>query len=235
MEIRRVLGLHHSDWIALAEDLKSETLIYLMRQVHHSDKDLFGRLLAELDKRIARIGRRWAQDFDPTTTEEILWKVEKDILDLIVAEKPSRKGDNLEVAFGQVVKRRTINAVEKYNNSPMGRRDEFVPQISDGDGDDPNKIKRPIELAADGRPGPQFTLLESERESLRPRLFKKAYGAVKDPKDREAVKLHIEKGLPIQSADPNQDTVARRLNETVRQAKYRFSKAMKAMRKALGV
>jgi len=232
-EIRRMLSVHQSEWVAAAEDLHNETLVYLICEVQRGDKGLFGRLIYELDKRIVPIVRRWAQDFDTTASEEILWKVEKEILDLLVATEPSRQADYLEVAFGQYVKRRTINAVQKYDSSVMGRRAEFLPHPANTD--DLNKIERPLEFSPDNRAGPQAILLEAEGENLMPELLQKAYDAVEDPADLELAKLYWGEGIPIECSDPNVEDLVHRCGQTRRQIQYRLEKVMKVMRQAIGV
>jgi len=42
------LRLHQSGWIAEAEDLQNETLVFLIRQIDRGDEEPFGRLLQEL-------------------------------------------------------------------------------------------------------------------------------------------------------------------------------------------
>ena len=43
-EIARMLFLPHSVWIAEAEDLQNETLVFLIRQSRRADPDVYGRL-----------------------------------------------------------------------------------------------------------------------------------------------------------------------------------------------
>ena len=98
-----------------------------------------------------------------------------------------------------------------------------------------DEIERPIELAADDRPGPEAILLERQDAALRKKLIRKARDAVKDPRHFEAVMLHKGEGLPITSKDPTEPDLERHFQERPRKIKHRLAAAMKAMRKALGV
>jgi hypothetical protein len=235
IEIGRMLCLHQSEWLANLEELLSETIVYLIREVQQGDKEVFGRLIYELNRRIPRLASRWVRDFDPTTTEEILFKVEKEIFYLVLAPKPTRQSEYLEVAFGQAVKRQTINLVEKYRHNPMVRSGEIVPSSGDYENNEPKVTERPIELAPDDRSGPQATFLEAEGKTLQPELLKQAFDAVKDPVDLKVFKLHHLEGMPIQSSDQNQEDLVRRTGETRRRIKYRLERTMQLIRKALGV
>ena len=231
-EIGRILCLPQSDWIAEAEDLQNETLVFLIRQTRRADPQLYDRLFQELSKRITRLARRSVRGFDRTTAQEIVLKVEIDILELVLAEEPSRKTDFLEIAFAQAIERRTLNAVRNHNNSPMGRRGEILADATNEDGDE---IERPIELAADDRPGPEAVLLQLQDEARRPELLQKAYDAVEDPRHLEAVILHYSHGWPITCKDPGKKDLARHFNATPRQIKYWIATALKAMREALEI
>jgi len=227
-EIGRILRLPESDWIAEAKDLQNETLVFLTRQIRRADEELYTRLLQELSKRIIRLARRWVRGLDRITAEDIVLKVEIDILEFVLTEKPSRKTDFLEIAFAQAVERRTIDALRKHNNSPMGHRGEILTDATDEDGD-------AIERAADDRPGPEAILLQLEDEARRPELLRKACDAVKDPRHVEAAILHYGHGWPITSKDPTKSDLERQFQATPGQIKYWIAAALKAMREAIGV
>lgn len=99
--------------------LPDEALAFLIRAIQNGDRDLFGRLIYELSRRTARIARYFAQGFDKDTTNEIIWKVEKEIIDLVLVEIPSRQSEFLEIAFRTAVERRTINIVAKRKQYPQ--------------------------------------------------------------------------------------------------------------------
>jgi len=233
-EIQRVLRLHQSAWIAEAEDLQNETLVFLIRQIDRGDEELFGRLLQELSKRTVRIASRWAQGLDPIAAEEIVLRVEMQILELVLAETASRQSDFLEVAFGKAVEVRTINAVRNHNGSAMGRRAEIVADTPGDFGDEFDEMERPLGLAVDDRPGPEAILLQLEDEARRDEWIQKAYDAVRDLRHLEAVILHYGCGWPITSKDPSKPDLARHFGAKPRQIKYWIATALEAMRETIG-
>jgi hypothetical protein len=82
----------------------------------HQNEQLFGQLVGELTKRVAGIAGASAQGFDVITKEDILWRVEREIFNLVLVPMPSRQSDFLEIAFGQAAQR-TNNTVERHNAS----------------------------------------------------------------------------------------------------------------------
>jgi len=233
-QIRRVCRLPPREWIMLAKDLHSETLVFLIKQTHRAEKDVISALLQELIRRTVRLARRWVRWLDSLAAEEIVLKVEIRILELVLAEKPSRDSDFLEVSFATAVKRRTLDAIDRHFHSPLGHRGEILPEPGD-EGDDFEEIERPIELVADSRPGPEAIFLQKEGEELRQQLIQTAYQVVKSKMDLKLVVLHIGYDWPISSKDPEARTLARRFNKSPRQIQYRIDKALKVIRAALGV
>lgn len=234
VEIARALGSPRAEWAALAERkdegcLSSEALVFLVRRARDDDRDLFGRLVYELADRTARIAKRWAQGFDRDTTDEIVWQIERAIVDLVLAETPSRQSEFLEVAFGTAVERRTINAVEKRRHSPLSLR--AAPADVSDDGAEP---ERPTERVADRHPGPEEIVAQLEDEARRPELIRKARAAVKDPLHLEAVILRHVRGWPITDKDPTKPTLARHFGKSARQIQNWISEALEAMRAAIG-
>ena len=233
-EILRALSHPRVEWIALAERrgsgrLSNEALVFLIRRSRKGDRDLFGRLVHELGDRTVRIADRWAQGFDQDTLEEIVWTVEKEIVDLVLAETPSRQSDFLEVAFGKAVERRTINAVEKRRNSPLPLR-HMPASVSDEE----TEPERPTESVADERAGPEEIVAELENEARRPELIRKARAAVKDPRHVEAVILRYVYGWPMVDKDPNKPTLTRHFGKSARQIQNWLADALEAMRAAIG-
>ena len=231
-EIETVWRLPESEWMAAAQDLQSETLVFLIRRIRGGDEEVAGHLVQELSKRTVRLVERWTSGLGPIAAETIASQVEIEVLELVLGGAPSRQSDFLEVAFRKAVARRTIDAVRKHNNSAMGRRCEIVAGVADHDaGDD---IERPLELVVDDRPGPETILLQLQDEALRSEWIRKACDAVKDPRRLEAVILHYGYEWPITSKDPDKPDLARRFNATPRQIKYWIAKALEAMRAAMG-
>jgi hypothetical protein len=233
-EILRARSCPPAEWLALAEKrgngrLSNEALVFLIRRSRKGDRDLFGRLVHELGDRTVRIAERWAQGFDQDTLEEIVWTVEKQIVDLVLAETSSRQSDFLEVAFGKAVERRTINAVEKRRNSPLPLR-HMPASVSDEE----TEPERPTELVADERAGPEEIVAELESEAQRPELIRKARAAVKDPRHVEAVILRYVYGWPMVDKDPNKPTLTRHFGKSARQIQNWLADALEAMRAAIG-
>jgi len=247
-EIQKTLLLRREEWAGAAPLLQSETLVYLIRHIRRSSvewrrrpsegatsgliyrilqahEDLLGQLVSELSARIGRISTRLAQGFDEVTSEEIVWKVDTKILELILEERPSRPGEFLEVAFNKAVQGRAIDAVRKHKNSVTGHRDQMAGTVQehDADGDE----LRPLEVALDQRPGPLEHFLEEEDEARTRQLVQKAWDAVKDPRDRKAVRLHFMEGLQVKD-------LVRHFNKSERQIRNRINAALNAMRAAIG-
>ncbi|PYS08334.1 MAG: hypothetical protein DMG15_27415 [Acidobacteria bacterium] len=231
-EISRTLAIHPPEWLRQAPDLQNETMVHLIRQSRDRDSDLMGHLMQVLSKRIHRLARSRLRGFDRMTAEELVLKVEIDILELVLAPKPSLSSEFLEVAFAEAVIIRTLRALRAYKRSPQGHRGEMLPGATDEDG---NEIERLIELAPDNRPGPEAVLLQLGEETARADLAEKARKAVKHPQHFEAVMLHFGDGKPIRSSDPNELDLVRHLQISEGQVRYRLRAGMKAIRKALGV
>ena len=231
-EISRTLAIHPPEWLRQAPDLQNETLVHLIRQSRDRDSDLMGHLMQVLSKRIHRLARSRLRGFDKMTAEALVLKVEIDILELVLARKPSLSTEFLEVAFAEAVIVRTLRALCAHRRSPHGHLGEMLPGATDEDGDE---IERPIELAPDNRPGPEAVLLQAREETARADLAVKARKAVKDSQHFEAVMLHFRDGKPIRSSDPNELGLVQHLQISEGQVRYRLRAGMKAIRKALGV
>jgi hypothetical protein len=230
-KIGKMLGLPQSDWMAEAPDLPNEAVVFFIRRARRSKEELYGLLVQELTKRINRLARRWTQSLDRLAAEEILGKVEIEILELVLAEQPSLKSDFLEVAFARAVEKRTLNAVRNHNRSPLGRRGAIVVE-PDEDGEE---IERPIELVADDGPNPEDFLLNLKDENRRHRLLRKACRAVKNRQHLEAVILHHGHGWPITSKDGKKPDLVTYFGASERQIRYWIELALEQMRAALGV
>lgn len=225
-EIHRVLRLHQSLWIEEAPKLKNETIVFLMRLVRRADEHLFHVFFQELCARIVVIARRWACRFgvDKQTTEDIISDAQLKVLELVLAEQPTRQGDFLEIAFGTAVQSRTLNRFRGHKRSAWAHM-AFIDVKADVDMDD--NIERPLELTADDAPNPEANVLMKD-------LIEKAWTAIDDPRILEALVLHFKEGWPIWSKDPNTETVARYLGVRPRQAKSMIEKGLQLMRDAIG-
>ena len=233
-EILRARNCPLAEWAGMAESrgdarLSNEALVFLIRQIRSGDRDLLGRLVHELGMRTVRIAERWAQGFDRDTLDEIVWTVEEEIVDLVLAEIPSRQSDFLEVAFGKAVERRTINAVQKRRHSPQPLR-----HILAANPHEETEPERPTEQVPDERPGPEEIVAQLENEAQRPELITKAHAAVKDPRHIEAVILRYVYNWPMVDKDPNKPTLTRHFGKSARQIQNWLADALEAMRAAIG-
>jgi hypothetical protein len=212
--------------------MQNETLVNLIRRMRLSKKSVYGLFVQELCRRISRIARRHTREFKKVTREDILTMVEIGIMNLVLAEKPSRKTEVLEVAFARSVEKRTLNMVRNYERSLWARRADI---LTPADEEDDEEVERPIELAADDRDGPEIQVVQSMEDARRAQQVERAYAAVKDPMDLQVLKLHFEDGLPIQSKDPDKPDVVGETGESRGKVNYRIARAYKQIRKVLGV
>src|ERR1051326_6538695 len=229
-EIARMLFLPHSAWITEAADLLNETLVFLIRLSRRADPEVYGQLFQQLSTRITRLARRWVRGLG-RAGQEIVLKVE--IVERVLAEKPTLQTEYLEVAFAKAVESLTVAAVRRHRLSPFGgRRGEILPGATDEDGDE---IERPLELAPDDRPGPEEVLLDLWDRESRDQVIDDAKNAVKDPRDLEAVLMHHCDGVPIVSKDPAKSDLVHHFQESEGQIKHRLARGLRAMRRRLGV
>jgi hypothetical protein len=233
--IAGLLCLPPSAWIVKKAELPAEVIVYLIREIWmrtmRHNKAAFGELCSELITRIVPIARSATRGFNFNTRDDILCRVEKAIFRLVFAETPSRKSEILEVAFGQAVKRRTLDEVDRHRRSEWGQT--FSASVDDDE--DFSELDRLIESVEDHRPGPEASLLIRESKEVLQKLYRRAKMAIEDPQDRKAVTLHICKGVPIESMDPKEKTVPTLLRETKGKVRYRLTRAVGQMRKALGL
>ena len=223
-ENQRILHSHESSWIAEAPDLCNESLLFLIRNVREGSREIFSHLLHELTKRIVRMARHWVSGFDEATRDYLLEQIEIEMLKLVLAEKPTRRSDYLEVAFAKGLRQLAFNIIGKHRISTFGRRSDAVP-MTDGD-DDLEEIERPIEFVPDQGRSPQTLVLQAD-------LIRKIKEYVKDPRHFEAAMLHWGYGWPITSNDPDKDCLTRYFGVSQRQAKYWLETVMPVMREII--
>lgn len=229
-EILRALERPRGDWGAMAEGrsedrLSNEALVFLIRNSRNGDLDVFGRLVYELSRRTLRIAQRWAQGFDSCTTEEIVRKVDEEIVVSLLTREPCRESEFLEIAFGTAVKRRTIKIVEKHKQDALSRRALSV-EISG----DPAVRAR----VRDKGPGPQGIISELENQARRSALVRIACSALKDRRHLEAVILRHVHGWPITDKDPTVPSLARHFGKSEKQIRNWIKEALETMRAAIG-
>jgi hypothetical protein len=221
INIGAAMSLPRADWIRMAPDCQAEVLVFLIRQLDSTETPLFGILVNELLARIINTARKWSKGFDTTNTEEILIRVEREIIELLLADPPTRRSEYLEIAFTDAVKKRTLNAVSKCKTSPLYRAKDV---------NDTSEALEPV----DQNPVPENVLLALESRARRPELIRKAYAAVKDQRHLEAVILRYVHNWTITDNDPDTPTLAKLYGKSGRQIQNWISAALKAMRAALG-
>lgn len=229
-EIVEMLSLRQSERAARLRKMQSETIVHLIRRMLRSKKSVYGVFVKELNRRTVRIAKSFSRELDKTTRQDIAGTVENDILTVVLSEKSSRKTEVLEVAFAAAVQKRTLNIVRTYEHSVWAHTADILQPPAD-EIDDADEIERPIELVADDRDGPEVLAIR-RLDSAR---IRSAYAAVTDPLDLKVLQLHIEQGRPICSKDPGKPDVVGELGESRGQVNYRWSTALKQIRKALGV
>jgi len=230
-EIAEIMSLRQHERAERLPYLQNETLVYVIRRMRLSSKSVYGRFVRELTQRIARIAYRHTCGLKKVTRLDISSNVEIRIMTLVLADKPSRKTEILEVAFARAVEKLTLNTVRSYEHSPWAHMAD-IPTPADEDNDE--EVERPIEQAVDNRDGPEIQVIQSTEDARRAQQVATAYAAVKDQLDLKALKLHIVDGLPIGSKDPDKPDVISELGESRGRVNYRISRAFKQIRKVFG-
>jgi len=226
-QLGRMLLLPQPERLAEMPDAYSETVAYFIRRRKHADEQLFEVVFREVCKRITGAGRRHVRGLPKIAAQEIVDKVEIQILELLVKNSADPAGDFFEVGFAQGVEGRTRNAKRGYKRSTMGgRRGWIVTDETDEEGDE---IERPIELVADDAPGPDDMTIAIKNEELRRELFEGVKPRVK-PMYLEAAILFYVENWPIRSKDPDTASLERRYGLTESQIRYRIDVVEKAMR-----
>jgi DNA-directed RNA polymerase specialized sigma24 family protein len=220
-QIQRVLRLHQSEWTREAPDLKTETIVFLMRLVRRADEQLFYEFFKELSARIVRIANRGASRYrlKPEVVQEIVEDVELQVLQLVLDETSSRKTDFLEVAFGAAVKCRALNRARKHNNSVQAHLG-WIEVPSDYDDSVADKAIEPLELTPDSRPSPEAIAIKKV-------LLDKAWAVIDDPRIYQALFLHYYEGWPVEE-------LMDFFGGTRRHVKYMLEKGLRQMRDAIG-
>ena len=231
-EIATAWAFSHSERRKCLPHLQPETLVFFTRATRYFDRDFCGELMLQLGKRTARIVKRYVRGLSEIAAEEILMKVDIQVVELVLAEKPSRKSEFLELSFYGAVKQFTLDAVKSYWRSLMGGKRGWIP-AGDETGTDGEAFRRTIELAPDSGPGPEEIFLDLEDRNLRHRMLRKACRAVADRRHLEAVILHFGHGWPILSKDQRKNDLVSHFQATEDQIKGWLRRAMKVMREAV--
>jgi hypothetical protein len=234
-EIRRALGSAQATWGELAraappDRLSSEALVFLIRSVRDSNRNLAGELIESLNHRILQTAGRWCRGFDPMTTEDIRDKVLTEMLSRLLALQPTRASEFLEIAFERVVKTCTLKQVAKHPKR--------IVKLGGGGSSDPedadSREERPEDQVPDPGPGPEEIISELADEEDRAALISNAQAAIKDPRHLEAVLLRFVHGWPVTARDPSKPSLARRFGKTARQIQNWINTGIQQMRESIG-
>lgn len=230
--ISEMLALPVEDWVVAAQRtgsgrLPTEALVFLIRTLRGSDKNLVGALVNILCRRLLAVARSIARGFETAVMEEIFREVQDQVIELLFAKIPTRQTEFLEIAFRKAVERRTINVIEKVKKRPKlvvvdDRRD---------DEDDPEHL---VESLPENRPNAQEVLLRLADATQRSILVRTALAAVKDRRHMEVVILRYVYGWPISHSNPAQPSLEKHFGKSGRQIQNWIAGALEAMRNAIG-
>jgi hypothetical protein len=227
-EIREVWCRPPLDWIALKERLKNETLVFLIRKSGLKDDYVRGQLQAELNDRTIRISESHVKGFDDVIKEEIGLEVEGKIFKLVWSDVHCAQAEFLEIAFAEKVRDLTRNAIERYNKSVMGERDQLDVWTGKEAGKGAFGLVELQQDVLDLRRDQEEMLILLEDETRRDKLHQKIYDAVKNPKHFQALYLFHAEGNSL-------GEIAAHFNTTIREIRYWKTTAMHQIRVALGI
>ncbi len=226
-EIAHVMSTDSSQWDLAG--LRSETIVYLIRRgCPNGDETVLARLLDTLARRVTRLASRWAGGFDQTTTEEIVWMVGLEIMELVLSPETTPQCEFLECMFDLGVKRRVIKQSAKRIH--LRRNRQFGVHAADND----DSATCGAQTIADDSPSQTDLVDQAELRSLAPAQIKKALAAIGNPNHRLAVVLHFLHGWPITDKDAGRETVSRLFGVSDRTIRNWFRTALEEMRHALG-
>lgn len=203
-----------------------EMLVHLVRCAQHADQRVLGALMHTLLMQTERIIADWAKGYDATTLDEIASAVTIDVVELIMAETPTRASEYLEIAFTMRVKQMTLKAVAQRKDHP--KRGAFQSTFADETDGNASLVET---LEDKATLDPLQTLIEQGRGDPIRTLLK----AVTDKRHRVAFILHELRGWPYTSPDPSIPTLCARFRPVgERQIRNWIIKAKTQMRAAYG-
>lgn len=226
-QITDVIQYPKDEWIGLifrdAMRWKTQTLVYLAR---HSigDDIVFGRLLVEILKRASKALGYLNKVFDPATLDVIDAEVAKQLVELVVAETPTRASEYLEIDFKGKVKQLANKQAVKHKFHPAPGQI----LISSKHGDKPDPLDT---LSTDDTPYSRL-VAKVDRNMIR-RLL----SAVTDPRHRKAFVLRKMRNWPMYDDDPTVPSVLRYFglrSDQRRTVQYWITRAEGQMREAYG-
>lgn len=176
--------------------LKSETLIYLLREFfERGENDMFNAIYETLSERIYHLLRRHKIKFAETSDfEDFLQDVQLIMLDKIL-DFESDHGDYAQVSFGDFVVTIAVNEIKKY----FGKLKQAAEMIALDEENEEDKPK--FELVAQG--------LSSEKMLV----LREAIGNLPDH-IREVAFLHYVEGWQIDSQNPHEPTLSKKYQKS---------------------
>lgn len=213
------------------EQLKSETIVYLVRRLQSAnDLENLGRLILCLGRRVARIARDFTRGMNQSTAEDFVDQVAFKITEYIFQLSPTGRGERLECTFRKVVRCVAINERDFLKNRRKHEvAESALPASSSKDADASVMQTKESDLSS-----PEDELIEAEDERLRPERIRKALAGITDERHREAIVLRYLHGWPIQSTDPSIPTLMSRFSKSAEQIRNWIKTAKSEMRSALG-
>jgi hypothetical protein len=181
-------------------------------------------------KRIVLPARRVCRGLKKIAVQEIVDKVQTQILELLVADSQNPEGDFFEAGFAVGVESRTRDAKRAYMRSAMGGKRSWI--VSNEKYEDGEEIDG-LDLVADERAGTEDIVRAIKDKELCRDLFARVPAVVKDPRYVEAAMLFFVEGWPIRSKDPDKETLERHFGATDSSIRYWISVVVQAMRELL--
>ena len=229
-ELRELLTLPHLERAARVPGAHSESIAYFIRRRKQADEEFYAVVFLEVAKRIVLPAHRICRGLPQIAIEEIVDKVQTQILELLVKDSQNPAGDFFEANFADGVESRTRDAKRAYRRSTMGgKRGWLVSNETDEDGMEIDGL----ELVADDRAGTEDIVRAIKDKELCHDLFARVPAVVKDPRYVEAAMLFFVEDWPIRSKDKDKATLERHFGATDSQIRYWISVVVKAMRELL--
>jgi len=217
-----------SDWIARRENLKNETLAFLIRKSGLADDYIRGLLQMELHARAVRISESHVKGFDDVIREEIGLEVEGKIFDLVQSHVTCAQADFLEIAFAEKVRQLTGNAIGRYKKSVMGERDQLDVSTAKKVGKGRYGLVELRQDVVDLRRDQEEMLILIEDETRRDELYHEVHDAVKDRRHFQALYLFY-------AEDRSLSAIAAHFKTTIRRIRHWKATAMRQIHVAFGI
>jgi hypothetical protein len=222
---------HWEEWAARSDTtrLPPEALVFLVKHIAGTDKNIFGKLVWQLHLRIEKVVKRWALGFDRVHLEELIETVQQKVIGIVLAEPASRQSEFLEIAFKKAVQRHTLNAIERRKSFLLPMRASRRTS-SENDEED---VESPTDSISDDSPQVEELVSMLQDKAQRGVLLSRIKAIVKKPQHYEALLLHYGQGWPLKSIDPAQPSLENHFHRSERQIRNWIGDAIAAIQTAL--